>query len=85
MDSKRATERKPAGLLPAVGVVQVGEEQDPAAEEGEQHDAAVDFVQQQLLLVVLKNNREAGRRRPPGVKGDEHTENVTTSGGTEEG
>lgn len=69
MDSKRATDTKPAGLLPAVGVVQVGEEKDPAAEEGEQHDAAVDFVQQQLLLVVLKNNREAGRRRPPGVRG----------------
>lgn len=46
MDSTRAAETKPAGPLPAVGVVQVGEEQDPAAEEGEQHDAAVDFVQQ---------------------------------------
>lgn len=51
---------KTSGRLPAVGEVQVGEEQDPAAEEGEQHDAAVDFVQQRLLLVVLKNNREAG-------------------------
>lgn len=39
--------------LPAVGVVQVGEEQNPTAEEGEQHENTVDFVQQSVLLLIL--------------------------------
>lgn len=40
--------------LPAVGVVQVREEQHAAAEEGEQHEDAVGSVQQRLLLPVLQ-------------------------------
>lgn len=43
---------------PAVGEVQVREEQNPAAEEREEHDDAVDLVQQSVLLLILK---ETGR------------------------
>ena len=44
--------------LPAVGVVQVGEEQHPAAEEDEQHDDAVDFVEQSVLFLILKRQKQ---------------------------
>lgn len=41
------------GVLPAVGVVQVGEEQHSTAEEREQHEDPVDFVQESVLLLIL--------------------------------
>lgn len=44
---------------PAVGEVQVREEQNPAAEETEEHDDAVDLVQQSVLLLILKRNRKS--------------------------
>lgn len=44
--------------LPAVGEVQVREEQHPTAEEGEQHEDSVEFVQQSVLLLVLEPQKK---------------------------
>lgn len=51
-------------MLPAVGVVQVGEEQNSAAEEAEQQGGAVDPMQQPVLLLELMDT--PGQVQPPG-------------------
>lgn len=48
--------------LPAVGVVQVREEEHPAAEEAEQHEDAVDLMQHRGLLLVLTGHKRTGIR-----------------------
>lgn len=44
------------GGSPAVGVVEVGEEQHPAAEEGEQNHESVEPVQNRVLFLKLKED-----------------------------
>lgn len=44
------------GGSPAVGVVEVGEEQHPAAEEGEQNHESVESVQNRVLFLKLKED-----------------------------
>lgn len=48
---------------PAVGVVEEGEKQHPAAEEGEQQGGAVQSVQQRVLLLELRD--KDGAAAPP--------------------
>lgn len=43
--------------LPAVGVVQVGEEQHSTTEECEQHEDSVHFVQERVLLLILMRSK----------------------------
>lgn len=39
--------------VPAVGVVEVGEEKDSEDEESDQHKSSIDFMKESVLLLVL--------------------------------
>lgn len=54
-------------VVPAVHPVHVGEEGDAAGKEGEQHHAAVGFVQPAVLKAELTARRDGGRREKQGV------------------
>lgn len=52
-------------IIPAIGVVEVGEEKNSADEESDQHKSSIDFMKESVLLLVLsqRNDKERARNR----------------------
>lgn len=51
--------------IPAIGVVQVGEEKNSTDEKSDQHESSINFMKESMLLLVLKHLKEdrEGRRK----------------------
>lgn len=54
--------------IPAIGVVEVGEEKNSTDEKSDQHDCSVNFMKESVLLLVLKHGKtdKAGERKRRG-------------------
>ena len=50
-------------MLPAVGVVEVGEEQNSTDEESDQHESAIHFMKKSVLLLVLRGTKRERERK----------------------
>lgn len=55
--------------IPAIGVVEVGEEKNSTDEKSDQHECSINFMKESVLLLVLKHDKKDRQRRRKGDTG----------------